>query len=139
MVFQENIEIKTSGRGTVELTDTVRELVGKSSVMTGLCHVFVRHTSASLMICENADPSVRRDLESYMARTAPDGDPAYEHDAEGPDDMPAHIRSVLTGSELSFPVSNGRPGLGTWQGVYLWEHRHRPHRRTVTVTIIGSR
>ena len=139
MIFNEKIEIDTAGRGTVDLTGEIRRLVKHSGVTAGLCHVFIHHTSASLMICENADPSVRRDLERYMAKTAPDGNTEYEHDAEGPDDMAAHIRSLLTGSELTVPVIDGRPALGTWQGIYLWEHRHRPHRRSLTVTVMGEK
>jgi secondary thiamine-phosphate synthase enzyme len=100
--------------------------------------VFTHHTSASLIISENADPSVRRDLERFMSRIVPDGDPSFEHDAEGPDDMPAHIRAVLTTTGLSVPISAGRLALGTWQGVYLWEHRHRPHRRQITITVMGE-
>ena len=138
MIKQQSLTIETRGRGTVDITRDVADCVGAAGVTAGLCHVFVHHTSASLMLCENADPSVRRDLEAFMARLAPDGDPAYEHDAEGPDDMPAHIRSVLTQTGLSVPVIDGRPGLGTWQGVYLWEHRTRPHRRRVTVTVQGN-
>jgi secondary thiamine-phosphate synthase enzyme len=103
-----------------------------------LCHVFVHHTSASLMLCENADPAVRRDLETFMSRVAPDGDPAFTHRDEGPDDMPAHVRSVLTQTGLSIPVSGGRCALGTWQGIYLWEHRLAAHRRQVTVTVQGD-
>ena len=102
-----------------------------------MCNIFVRHTSASLMLCENADPAVMSDLETFMSRIAPDGDPANTHTAEGPDDMPAHIRSVITHADLNLPVRNGRCDLGTWQGVYLWEHRHAPHQRKVTVTITG--
>jgi secondary thiamine-phosphate synthase enzyme len=138
MIYKKTIDIKTSGRGTIELTSDITDLVRQSGINVGLCHLFVHHTSASLMISENADPSVRRDLEGFMSRMAPDGHPDYEHDAEGPDDMPAHIRSVLTGSELTLPVSGGRPTLGTWQGVYLWEHRQRPHRRSITVTVMGE-
>ncbi|KPK59284.1 MAG: secondary thiamine-phosphate synthase [Gammaproteobacteria bacterium SG8_31] len=138
MIFQENIGISTLGRGTTDVSDQLRQLVGASGIRTGICHVFIHHTSASLMICENADPSVRRDLERFMARTAPDGHPEYEHDAEGPDDMPAHIRAMLTGSDLTLPVTDGRLALGTWQGVYLWEHRHRPHRRKLTITVLGD-
>jgi secondary thiamine-phosphate synthase enzyme len=104
----------------------------------GICHVFLRHTSASLLVTENADPDVRRDLENFISRMAPDGDPAYLHSMEGPDDMPAHIRSVLTCTELTLPVRDGQLALGTWQGVYLWEHRTRPHRRRLDVTIIGT-
>lgn len=139
MIYQSSIVVDTSGRGTFDVTAQVQRIVRESGVATGLCHVFVRHTSASLMICENADPSVRRDLERFMADLAPDGDPRYEHDSEGPDDMPAHIRSILSGSDLSLPVTDGRAALGTWQGVYLWEHRHRGHRRTLVVTVKGER
>lgn len=137
MTHRQTFTVETPGRGTTELTDRLQASVRASGVGEGLCHVFVHHTSASLMLCENADPSVRRDLETFMARVAPDGDPAWEHDAEGPDDMPAHIRSVLTQTGLTLPVAGGRLDLGTWQGVYLWEHRHRPHRRRVTVTVTG--
>ena len=139
MICQANFFVETTGRGTYDVSGEVQRVVRASGVVTGLCHVFVRHTSASLMICENADPSVRRDLERFMGRLAPDGDPSYEHDSEGPDDMPAHIRSVLSGSDLNLPVTDGRAALGTWQGVYLWEHRHHGHRRSLTVTVIGER
>jgi secondary thiamine-phosphate synthase enzyme len=137
MIKQTILTVSTRGRGTYDITREVADAVAAAGVDAGLCHVFVHHTSASLMLCENADPSVRRDLEAFMARLAPDGDPAYEHDTEGPDDMPAHIRSVLTQTGLSLPVSAGRAGLGTWQGVYLWEHRTSPHRRRLTVTVLG--
>jgi secondary thiamine-phosphate synthase enzyme len=119
------------------LTSQLQSAVRDSGVDVGLCNVFIRHTSASLVLCENADPAVMRDLESFMSRIAPDGDPAHTHTAEGPDDMPAHIRSVLTQADLNLPVRQGRCDLGTWQGVYLWEHRHAPHQRKVTVTISG--
>lgn len=109
-----------------------------SNVNSGLCHVFIRHTSASLLITENADPDVRHDLERFMSRLAPDGDPAWIHSMEGPDDMPAHIRSVLTCSELTIPIREHRLALGTWQGAYLWEHRTRAHRRRIDVTIISA-
>ncbi len=138
MIKNTTLEIKTDGRGTYELTAAIQECIRESGVGTGLCHVFVHHTSASLMLCENADPSVRRDLEAFMQRLAPDGDPRYEHDDEGPDDMPAHIRSVLTQPGLTLPVAGGRADLGTWQGVYLWEHRHRAHRRRITMTLQGE-
>ncbi len=137
MIYQSEIRIDTAGRGTYDLTRQVQEAVRDSSVGTGLCHLFIRHTSASLMLCENADPSVRRDLETFMARIAPDGDSANTHTAEGPDDMPAHIRSVITHADLNLPVRDGRCDLGTWQGVYLWEHRIAPHERKVTVTVTG--
>ncbi|MFC1688545.1 secondary thiamine-phosphate synthase enzyme YjbQ [Pseudomonadota bacterium] len=132
------IVLSTPGRGFTEISDELRESLRSSGVQSGLLHVFLRHTSASLLLTENADPDVRHDLESFISRLAPDGDPAYIHRAEGPDDMPAHIRSVLTSSELSLPVRDGRLALGTWQGVYLWEHRHRPHRRSLDITIIGK-
>ena len=132
------IEVATPGRGFHEIGADVQRAVAQSAVRDGICHVFLRHTSASLLITENADPDVRRDLESWVSRLAPDGDPAYLHSMEGPDDMPAHIRSVLTSSELTIPVRAGRLALGTWQGAYLWEHRLRPHRRRIEVTVIGS-
>jgi len=135
---QNTLEFDTRGRGTIELTADVQDAVAASGIGTGLCSVFVHHTSASLIITENADPSVREDLEAFMARLAPDGDAAYRHDAEGPDDMPAHLRSVLTQTAISVPVAGGRCLLGSWQGIYLWEHRARGHRRRVTVTVIGD-
>ena len=138
MISQSEIRIDTSGRGTHDLSHEVREAVRDSGIVTGLCHVFVCHTSASLMLCENADPSVMRDMESFMARQVPDGDPMFTHTAEGPDDMAAHVRSVLTGSDLNIPVRDGRCALGTWQGVYLWEHRRAPHSRRIIVTVQGD-
>lgn len=135
---QVEIEIETRGRGTYDLTGQVSAAVREAGVECGLCHVFIRHTSASLMLCENADPAVMRDMEAFMARLVPDGDPLFSHTAEGPDDMPAHVRSVLTHSDLSVPVRAGRLDLGTWQGIYLWEHRSSPHTRRLTVTITGS-
>ncbi|MDJ0813244.1 MAG: secondary thiamine-phosphate synthase enzyme YjbQ [Woeseiaceae bacterium] len=137
MTSQREIHLSTQGRGTYDLTADVQAAVRESGVDVGMCNVFVRHTSASLMLCENADPAVRRDLETFMARIAPDGDPANTHTSEGPDDMPAHIRSVITHADLNLPVRNGRCDLGTWQGVYLWEHRRAPHQRKVTVTVTG--
>jgi len=103
-----------------------------------MCHVFICHTSASLMLCENADPDVMRDLETFMSRIAPDGDPEFVHTAEGPDDMSAHVRSILTKSDLNLPVSSKRCALGTWQGIYLWEHRYAPHSRRVIITVQGD-
>lgn len=136
-MLQRSFEIHTHGRGTHEITDRVRAVTTEADIETGLCHVFVHHTSASLILCENADPQVRRDLETFMARLAPDGDPMFGHDDEGPDDMPAHVRTVLTQTGLSIPVTGGDCGLGTWQGIYLWEHRSAGHRRRVTVTVFG--
>ena len=134
----ETFRVDTRGRGTTEVTRRVQEIVGHAEVATGQCTVFVHHTSASLIVCENADPTVRRDLEAFAARLAPDGDPIFEHTAEGPDDMPAHVRSVFTQCSITVPIAGGRADLGTWQGIYLWEHRTAPHHRRVTVTVIGS-
>ena len=131
------IEISTPGRGFQDISGKLQAFVRQSGVKTGICHVFLRHTSASLLITENADPDVRRDLENFISRMAPDGDRAYFHSMEGPDDMPAHIRSVLTCPELTLSVRDGQLALGTWQGVYLWEHRTRPHRRRLDLTIIS--
>ena len=138
MLHQESFTVQTKGRGTYETTDEVQKIVIDAGISIGLCHVFVHHTSASLMLCENADPTVRHDLETFMAKVAPDGDPMYRHTLEGPDDMPAHIRTVLTQTGLSIPVNNGRCVLGTWQGIYLWEHRTAGHRRKLTVTVQGD-
>lgn len=135
MAVQTEIRVPTRGRGTYDLTADVQSAVRDSGIDAGLCNIFIRHTSASLMLCENADPAVMRDLETFMSRIAPDGDPANTHTAEGPDDMPAHIRSIITHADLNLPIRGGRCDLGTWQGVYLWEHRHAPHDRKVTVTI----
>jgi secondary thiamine-phosphate synthase enzyme len=138
MSHQHILEFSTNGRGTRNITDAVAEIVAKSGVRTGIAHVFAQHTSCSLTITENADPDVRRDLDTILARIAPDGDPAYRHDLEGPDDMAAHARSMLTGSGLSVPVGAGRLLLGTWQGIYLWEHRTSAQLRSVVVTVLGD-
>lgn len=130
--------LRTPGRGLLEITGEIVRWTAAQGVATGLLTVFLRHTSASLLIQENADPDVRRDLEAFFARLAPDDPRLYAHRAEGPDDMPAHIRSALTQSGLSIPVRGGRPALGTWQGVYLWEHRARPHEREVLLHLIGD-
>ena len=138
MYSQTELRISTEGRGTYDIGRQVDEVIRASGVVTGLCHLFIRHTSASLMLCENADPAVRRDLEAFMQRQVPDGDPLFTHTSEGPDDMPAHVRSVLTQSDLNLPISDGRCALGTWQGIYLWEHRFAPHERKVVVTVTGE-
>lgn len=138
MIEQETISIQTEGRATINITREVEAVLRASRVVQGLCHVFVHHTSASLIMTENADSDVRRDLENYISKLVLDGDPAYRHDQEGPDDMAAHIRSVLTQSEITIPVQAGRLALGTWQGLFLWEHRYRAHRRNLTVTLTGS-
>jgi len=136
MAHQTILEFATPGRGTRDITDAVAQVVAQSGIACGLVQVFVQHTSCSLTITENASPDVRRDLENIIERLAPDGDPAYRHDEEGPDDMSAHARSVLTDTGLTVPVGGGRLLLGTWQGIYLWEHRTAPHRRKVVVTVL---
>lgn len=135
---QQEITIETHGRSLIEITGKVRKAVETAGIASGLCHVFVRHTSASLLINENADPVVLGDLETFLSDLVPDGDARYRHRAEGPDDMPAHVRTMLTQTSLSIPVVDGTLALGTWQGIFLWEHRHRPHRRTVVLTLIGE-
>jgi secondary thiamine-phosphate synthase enzyme len=136
-VAQHGFTVHTRGRGFSEITDKVGELVGASGVQVGIVNIFTAHTSCSLLISENADPAVRADLERWFARAVPDGDAIFQHDAEGPDDMPAHVRSILTGVSLTIPVHGGKAQLGTWQGIYLWEHRKDPHQRKVTVTVFG--
>jgi secondary thiamine-phosphate synthase enzyme len=131
------LRVATRGRGFHDLTRQVQAAVRASGISTGLCTVFLHHTSASLLLCENADPDVQRDLEAFFSLLVKDGDPLFRHDAEGPDDMPSHVRAVLTGNSLGLPVREGRCDLGTWQGVYLWEHRAAPHRRRVSVTVTG--
>ena len=138
MFWQDNFKVCSSGRGTYEITQTVESMIQKSHIQHGLCHIFIQHTSASLIISENADPAVRVDLETFMAKISPDGDQMFTHRAEGDDDMPAHIRPVLTQTELNVPVQNGASGLGTWQGIYLWEHRTQPHQRNIIVSIHGE-
>lgn len=134
----EHLRIDVRGRGLVEITAQVRECVARHSIETGLLTLFCRHTSASLLIQENADPSVRRDLERYFATIAPEDPQRYEHDTEGPDDMPAHLRTALTQVQLSIPIEHAALVLGTWQGIYLFEHRHRAHRRDIVVHVIGE-
>lgn len=136
-IAQEELEIATPGRGFTELTDAIASLVSVTGIETGQAHVYTRHTSCSLLITENADPQVRDDLERYFARLVPDGDTLFRHDEEGPDDMSAHVRTALTGVSLTVPIARGELALGTWQGIYLWEHRTRPHQRQVTVTLTG--
>ena len=135
--YQQTLDIRTRGRGTQEITAEIARIAAASGIATGVVHVFVQHTSCSLLITENADPAVRVDLETLARRWAPDGDPAYRHDSEGDDDMAAHARSVLSGSSVSVPVGGGRLLLGTWQGIYLWEHRSDAHLRRIVVTVSG--
>ncbi|GAB3467492.1 secondary thiamine-phosphate synthase enzyme YjbQ [Massilia terrae] len=138
MAHQEILHFSTRGRGTQNISDEVAKVVRAAGVQCGLAQVFVQHTSCSLTITENADADVRRDLETIMARLAPDGDPHYSHELEGPDDMSAHARSVLTDTGLTVPIGGGSLLLGTWQGIYLWEHRTAPQRRSVVVTVLGA-
>ena len=138
MIVTLEVTVTTRGRGFVELTAELNSLVGDSGMRRGLCALWIRHTSASLLVCENADPEVLSDLERYMQHLVPDGDSLFRHVDEGVDDMPAHVRSVLTHTDLSLPIRNGRLALGTWQGVLLWEHRLRGQQRRVDVTLLGE-
>jgi secondary thiamine-phosphate synthase enzyme len=135
---QDRLVVASSGRGFTEITEHLRTSVHASGCLTGLLTAFVHHTSASLIICENADSQVLRDLDAWMGRAVPDGDPIFRHTAEGPDDMPAHARSVLTATSLTIPIAQGRLDLGTWQGIYLYEHRSAPHQRQISLTVIGE-
>lgn len=135
-VHQRVMSVPTKGRGLYDVTAEVAALVAGSGIETGLCTVFLRHTSASLVVQENADSAVLRDLERWLERLAPE-DASYEHDAEGPDDMPAHLRSAVTASSISIPVTAAALALGTWQALYVWEHRHAPHRRELVVHLSG--
>ena len=136
-LHQDSIQLQSRGRGTYDVTREVNAIVEESGIASGLATLFIHHTSASLIVCENADPAVRSDLEAWLARAVPDGDPLFEHDAEGPDDMPAHVRCALTQTSLTIPVRARRLDLGTWQGIYLYEHRRAPHARRVSVTVLG--
>ncbi len=137
MAHRESFVVETRGRALLDVTARVADVVRRSGVRDGLATVFVHHTSASLLINENADPDVLRDLEAWLSRLVRDGDPAFVHTAEGPDDMSAHVRSALTATTLGVPVADGRCDLGTWQAIYLWEHRHAPHARRVSVVVTG--
>ena len=132
------LTIRTPGRGMIEITGEVRAYVAQSGIQQGLLTLFVRHTSASLLVQENADPDVRGDLERFFARLVRDGDPLFQHRAEGADDMPAHVRSALTATQLSIPIVGGSLALGTWQGIYLWEHRFRGHERELVLHVVGE-
>jgi secondary thiamine-phosphate synthase enzyme len=138
MIHRGDLTVATRGRGTYDITPLVRGVVAASRAREGLATVWIAHTSASLIICENADPSVRRDLEAFVARLVPDGDRLFTHTAEGDDDMPAHVRTVLTQTSIGIPIADARLALGTWQGLYLWEHRTSPHERHVTVSVVGE-
>jgi len=135
-MIQDILTYKTPGRSTMEISADVKSVVAEANIQTGLCHLFLQHTSASLILCENYDPNVRRDLETFTTDWAPDGDKRYLHTMEGPDDMPAHIRTIFSHNDLTIPIRDGELMLGTWQGVFLWEHRHHSHQRKIIVTII---
>jgi secondary thiamine-phosphate synthase enzyme len=137
-VVTRELSVTTRGRGYVEISDALNALVLDSDMRVGLCCLWIRHTSASLLVCENADPEVLRDLERFMAHLVPDGDALFRYVDEGDDDMPAHVRAVLTHTDLNIPLRDGRLALGTWQGVFLWEHRHHGHQRCVEVTLLGE-
>jgi secondary thiamine-phosphate synthase enzyme len=138
MLTQATLIYTTPGRGLLDLTLDVAAQVSGSGITTGICHLFLQHTSASLIICENADMDVQRDLEAFMQRLSPDGDPLFRHTMEGPDDMPAHVRTVLTQSALSIPITQGKLALGTWQGLYIWEHRLKSYQRKLCLTLMGE-
>ena len=138
MVNHQELRFSTDGRGTYNISSQIRDAIKTSGIKSGICHIFIHHTSASLILCENADSDVRVDLETFMKRLAPDGDDMFVHTSEGPDDMPAHIRTVLTQSSLSIPVEKGKDKLGIWQGIFLWEHRIQKQKRKITVTMLGE-
>ena len=138
MLYQQKLRFSTTGRGTYNITKQITEVIANAGIKDGMCHIFIQHTSASLILCENADRTVREDLDAFMARLVKDGDSLYKHNDEGPDDMAAHIRTVLTQSTLSIPVHKGRCDLGMWQGIFLWEHRTNSHKRNLSVTVMGE-
>jgi len=138
MIFQEILSFRTNGRGTTNISKQLNEIISASAIKMGIANIFIQHTSASLILCENADPTVRRDLEAFMSRVTPDGDPLYQHIDEGPDDMSAHVRTILTDSSLSIPFRTGQLLLGTWQGIFLWEHRTQPHNRQIIISLYGE-
>lgn len=138
MIFQDKLSVSTKGRGMVNITQAVQNCIAESHIQKGLCHLLLQHTSASLFINENADPDVQHDLEQFMSGLVQDGDPRFKHILEGEDDMSAHIRTVLTQSELTLPVGQGQLLLGTWQGIYLWEHRYQSHSRQLVISLMGE-
>lgn len=135
-MHRETLIFPTRGRQTLDITSDIEDVLAKTKTADGLCHLFLCHTSASLILCENTDPAVREDLETFTRSLIMDGNPRYQHDAEGPDDMPAHLRTIYTHSDLTIPFEKGKLLLGTWQGIYLWEHRTSGHHRNLVVTLI---
>jgi len=138
MIHQETISVKAPRQGLFDITSKIREVVSASVIQKGMCHIFIQHTSCSLVIQENADTSARQDLEAWLTRLAPENDPHYTHTLEGPDDMPAHLRAAITHTSENIPVIDGALGLGTWQGLYLWEHRRHTSARQIVVTLMGE-
>ncbi|PCI08437.1 MAG: secondary thiamine-phosphate synthase [Gammaproteobacteria bacterium] len=138
MLYQQKLRFSTTGRGTYNITKQVAEVIEKSRITSGICHLFIQHTSASLILCENADRTVREDLDNYMAKLVKDGDSMYQHNDEGSDDMAAHIRTILTQGSMSLPIHKGKCDLGLWQGIFMWEHRTNSHKRNIAVTIMGE-
>lgn len=138
LIHQENLVVQTAGRETINITGKIAAFIAKAGVSRGICNVFLAHTSASLIFCENYDPLVQKDLEAYFSKLVPDGAPMFQHVAEGPDDMSAHIRTILTQNSLVVPIAEGKLVLGTWQGIFLWEHRLSPHERKLTITVLGQ-
>ena len=138
MLHQQKLRFSTTGRGTYNISKQITETIEKSGIKAGICHIFLQHTSASLILCENADKTVREDLNTFMAKLVKDGDSAYSHQDEGPDDMAAHIRTILTPSTLSIPIHKGKCDLGLWQGIFLWEHRTKAFKRNIAITIMGE-
>ena len=136
--FQKQLHMETPGRGAIDVTNEINHCLLGADIATGIAHIFLKHTSASMMLCENADPTVLQDMETFFSQLVPDGAPEYQHSYEGDDDMPANIRSVLTSNDLSIPITNGVLNLGVWQGVYLYEHRYQAHRRTLVITAFGN-
>lgn len=138
MIYQQQLRFSTDGRGTYNISQQISDVINKANVQTGICQIFILHTSASLILCENADPTVRNDLDAFMARLVPDGDNLFKHVDEGSDDMSAHVRTILTQSSLSIPIHRGKANLGLWQGIFLWEHRTSAFKRNLTITVIGE-
>lgn len=138
MFHQRILSIRTRGRGLFDISENISDCLSATGLQIGLCHLFVRHTSCALIICENASPEVRLDIEDWFQRNVPDADPRYRHHDEGPDDMAAHLRTMLTEVSLTLPIMEGRLGLGTWQGIFLYEHRTEPHQREIVVTLYGE-
>lgn len=136
MILQETLTIQTHHRGTIDITQSIKNIISKTNITTGICNLFLHHTSASLILCENYDPTVREDLEAFMQRLIPDGDKLFKHTIEGPDDMPAHIRTILTQNSLVIPITENNLNLGQWQGIFLWEHRATGHKRKLTLSFL---